>query len=97
MIYKMRTKAAHDKLIRLKRLQGWGQCALVNSKLRLFPGKLRSKWSGHSRYMKFYLRSLTLLNQEGKEFTVNGHRCKPYLGMTPTEEIITPLQDPTPA
>ncbi|CAA7045911.1 unnamed protein product [Microthlaspi erraticum] len=33
----------------------------------------------------------------GEEFTVNGHRCKPYLGMTPTEEIITPLQDPTPA
>ncbi|CAA7053408.1 unnamed protein product [Microthlaspi erraticum] len=29
MIYKMRTKAAHDKLIRLKGLQGWGQCALV--------------------------------------------------------------------
>ncbi|CAA7034304.1 unnamed protein product [Microthlaspi erraticum] len=34
MIYKMRTKAAHDKLIRL------------NFKLRLFPGKLRSKWAG---------------------------------------------------
>ncbi|CAA7035277.1 unnamed protein product [Microthlaspi erraticum] len=36
--------------------------------------------------------SLTLLNKRGKEFTVNGHRCKPYLGMTPTEEIITPLR-----
>ncbi|CAA7025708.1 unnamed protein product [Microthlaspi erraticum] len=78
MIYKMRTKAAHDKLIRLK--------------------TSRSKWAGPFKIHEVLpYGSLTLLNQEGKEFTVNGHRCKPYLGMTPTEEIITPLEDPTPA
>ncbi|CAA7046902.1 unnamed protein product [Microthlaspi erraticum] len=96
-IYKMRTKAAHDKLIRLKDFKVGDSVLLFNSKLRLFPGKLRSKWSGPFKIHEVLpYGSLTLLNQEGKEFTVNGHRCKPYLGMTPTEEIITPLQDPTP-
>ncbi|CAA7039491.1 unnamed protein product [Microthlaspi erraticum] len=97
-IYKMRTKAAHDKLIRLKDFKVGDSVLLYNSKLRLFPGKLRSKWAGPFKIHEVLpYGSLTLLNQEGKEFTVNGHRCKPYLGMTPTEEIITPLEDPTPA
>ncbi|CAA7047514.1 unnamed protein product [Microthlaspi erraticum] len=91
-------KAAHDKLIRLKDFKVGDSVLLFNSKLVLFPGKLRSKWSGPFKIHEVLpYGSLTLLNQEGKEFTVNGHRCKPYLGMTPTEEIITPLQDPTPA
>ncbi|CAA7049344.1 unnamed protein product [Microthlaspi erraticum] len=98
MIYKLRTKAAHDKLIRLKDFKAGDSVLLYNSKLRLFPGKLRSKWAGPFKIHEVLpYGSLTLLNQEGKEFTVNGHRCKPYLGMTPTEEIITPLEDPTPA
>ncbi|CAA7047521.1 unnamed protein product [Microthlaspi erraticum] len=90
-------RAAHDKLIRLKDFKVGDSVLLFNSKLVLFPGKLRSKWSGPFKIHEVLpYGSLTLLNQEGKEFTVNGHRCKPYLGMTPTEEIITPLQDPTP-
>ncbi|CAA7030087.1 unnamed protein product [Microthlaspi erraticum] len=65
---------------------------------RVVSREVEVKVVGTIQDMKFYpMGSLTLLNQEGKEFTVNGHRCKPYLGMTPTEEIITPLQDPTPA
>ncbi|CAA7053158.1 unnamed protein product [Microthlaspi erraticum] len=54
MIYKMRTKAAHDKLIRLKDFKVGDSVLLFNSKLRLFPGKLRSKWSGPFKIMKFY-------------------------------------------
>ncbi|CAA7028557.1 unnamed protein product [Microthlaspi erraticum] len=91
-------KGSHDKLIRLKDFKVGDSVLLYNSKLRLFPGKLRSKWAGPFKIHEVLpYGSLTLLNQEGKEFTVNGHRCKPYLGMTPTEEIITPLEDPTPA
>ncbi|CAA7045985.1 unnamed protein product [Microthlaspi erraticum] len=53
-IYKMRTKAAHDKLIRLKDFKVGDSVLLFNSKLRLFPGKLRSKWSGPFKITKFY-------------------------------------------
>ncbi|CAA7045583.1 unnamed protein product [Microthlaspi erraticum] len=54
MIYKMRTKAAHDKLIRLKDFKVGDSVLLFNSKLRLFPGKLRSKWSGPFKIDEFY-------------------------------------------
>ncbi|CAA7058514.1 unnamed protein product [Microthlaspi erraticum] len=71
----MRTKAAHDKLIRLKDFKVGDSVLLFNSKLRLFPGKLRSKWSGPFKIHEVLpYGSLTLLNQEGKEFIVNGHR-----------------------
>ncbi|CAA7041293.1 unnamed protein product [Microthlaspi erraticum] len=53
-IYKMRTKAAHDKLIRLKDFKVGDSVLLYNSKLRLFPGKLRSNGRDHSRFTKFY-------------------------------------------
>ncbi|CAA7049046.1 unnamed protein product [Microthlaspi erraticum] len=70
-IYKMRTKAAHDKLIRLKDFKVGDSVLLYNSKLRLFPGKLRSKWAGPFKIHEVLpYGSLTLLNQEGKEFTV---------------------------
>ncbi|CAA7040004.1 unnamed protein product [Microthlaspi erraticum] len=68
--YKMRTKAAHDKLIRLKDFKVGDSVLLYNSKLRLFPGKLRSKWAGPFKIHEVLpYGSLTLLNQEGKEFT----------------------------
>ncbi|CAA7021752.1 unnamed protein product [Microthlaspi erraticum] len=66
----MRTKAAHDKLIRLKDFKVGDSVLLYNSKLRLFPGKLRSKWAGPFKIHEVLpYGSLTLLNQEGKEFT----------------------------
>ncbi|KAL2340866.1 hypothetical protein Fmac_008806 [Flemingia macrophylla] len=44
--YKERVKAYHDKKI-LKRKFSPGQFVLLfNSRIRLFPGKLKSKWSG---------------------------------------------------
>ncbi|CAA7040101.1 unnamed protein product [Microthlaspi erraticum] len=51
----MRTKAAHDKLIRLKDFKVGDSVLLYNSKLRLFPGKLRSKWAGPFKITKFTL------------------------------------------
>ncbi|CAA7044599.1 unnamed protein product [Microthlaspi erraticum] len=48
-------KAAHDKLIRLKDFKVGDSVLLYNSKLRLFPGKLRSKWAGPFKITKFAL------------------------------------------
>jgi len=45
-IYKQRIKAYHDKKLQKKNLQPSQQVLLFNSRLRLFPGKLKSKWSG---------------------------------------------------
>ncbi|CAA7038873.1 unnamed protein product [Microthlaspi erraticum] len=93
----MRTKAAHDKLIRLKDFKVGDSVLLFNSKLRLFPGKLRSKWSGPFKIRSSTLRITHSAQQGRKGIHSEWAQMQAYLGMTPTEEIITPLQDPTPA
>ncbi|XP_043699988.1 uncharacterized protein LOC122650658 [Telopea speciosissima] len=45
-IYKDQTKAFHDKHIVQKSFKPNQRVWLFNSKLRLFPGKLRSLWDG---------------------------------------------------
>jgi len=46
MIYKQKIKAYHDRKIQKKNFQPGQQVLLFNSRLKLFPGKLKSKWSG---------------------------------------------------
>ena len=45
-IYKEKTKAWHDKHITRKEFMAGQQVLLFNSRLKLFPGKLKSRWSG---------------------------------------------------
>ena len=79
-IYKAKTKAFHDKMIRGKTFSIGQKVLLFNSRLRLFPGKLRSKWIGPfvitniSSYGAIQIQSI----KTGHEFQVNGHRLKPY-------------------
>ena len=44
-IYKDKTKKWHDQKILRREFHAGDQVLLFNSKLKLFPGKLRSKWS----------------------------------------------------
>ncbi|XP_012841545.1 PREDICTED: uncharacterized protein LOC105961825 [Erythranthe guttata] len=45
-IYKEKTKKCHDKRITKREFRAGDQVLLFNSRLRLFPGKLKSRWSG---------------------------------------------------
>ncbi|XP_075478843.1 uncharacterized protein LOC142519698 [Primulina tabacum] len=45
-IYKEQTKKWHDKIIVRRELKSGQQLLLFNSRLKLFPGKLKSRWSG---------------------------------------------------
>jgi len=45
-IYKERVKMYHDRKLLKKKFQCDQQVLLFNSRLKLFPGKLKSKWSG---------------------------------------------------
>ncbi|XP_038896561.1 uncharacterized protein LOC120084816 [Benincasa hispida] len=53
-IYKERMKCWHDKRLCEKNLQASQKVSLFNSKLRLFPGKLKSRWSGPFKLRKYY-------------------------------------------
>ena len=87
-IYKERTRKYHDARIKPKKFKAGDYALLFNSRLKLFPGKLRSRWSGPFEVVKVNKDSgaVTLKNGE-LEFTVNGHRLKPYLGAMKAGEI----------
>ncbi|XP_010474640.1 PREDICTED: uncharacterized protein LOC104754195 [Camelina sativa] len=97
-IYKERTKAFHDKKIRHKDLKAGDKVLLFNLKLRLFPGKLKSRWLGPFEIKEVLpYGAVTLLDKNTNEFTVNGQRVKRYMANEDTEEESSlRLDDPTP-
>ncbi|XP_024013042.1 uncharacterized protein LOC112087241 [Eutrema salsugineum] len=95
-IYKERTKTLHDQKILKRKFKEGDLVLLFNSRLKLFPGKLRSRWSGQFRVLE--VRSygaLVLEGKDGKGFVVNGLRIKHYLVSEKREEASTvSLDDP---
>ena len=80
-IYKERTKAWHDKHITRKEFEAGQQVLLFNSRLKLFPGKLKSRWSGPFTVTKFFPHGGEKVTHPKKgTFTVNTQRLKPYFG-----------------
>ena len=76
-IYKDKTKKWHDQKILRREFQEEDQVLLFNSKLKLFPGKLRSKCSGPYTVMtSTTFGAVTLKTNTGEEFKVNGQRLK---------------------
>ena len=79
-LYKDCTKMWHDKHLIKKEFYEGELVLLYNSRMKLFPGKLRSRWSGPFKVVKIHpYGAIEISNEEGKVFKVNGHRFKPYL------------------
>ena len=86
-IYKYKTKKWHDQRILRREFKAGDQVLLFNSRLRLFPGKLKSKWSGpYIVVSSTTFRAVTLRTSNHEEFKVNGQRLKQYLGRMQVEE-----------
>ena len=51
-IYKEKTKKWHDQMILRREFKVGEQVLLYDSKLKLFLGKLKSRWSGHLMSLK---------------------------------------------
>ena len=71
------------------------QVLLYDSKLHLFPGKLKSRWTGPFIVQQVYSNgSMDLLNpNDNRVIKVNGQRVNPYVvQQTVREEIL--LLDP---
>ncbi|KAM1804283.1 hypothetical protein ACFX12_030165 [Malus domestica] len=79
-IYKEKTKAFHDKMIRGKPFSIGQKMLLFNSHLRYFPGKLRSKWIGPFVVTNVFPHGAVQVKslRNSNEFKVNGHRLKLY-------------------
>ena len=86
-IYKDQTKKSHDQRILRKEFRAGDQVLLFNSRLRLFPGKLKSKWSGpYTVVSSTTFGVVTLRTDAGEEFKVNGQRLKHYLSSEKEKE-----------
>ena len=80
-IYKEKIKACHDKHLMHNELKLGEQVLLFNSRLRLFLGKLRSRWSGPFVITQvFPYGNVELMHPERGRFKVNGQQVKIYLG-----------------
>ncbi|XP_071905631.1 uncharacterized protein [Coffea arabica] len=79
-IYKEKIKYWHDKHIIPKKFQVGEHVLLFNSRLRLFPEKLKSRWSGPFEVTQvFPYGAVEIKGENGSPFKVNGQRLKPYL------------------
>ncbi|KAK8954477.1 hypothetical protein KSP39_PZI002182 [Platanthera zijinensis] len=78
--YKERSKFYHDKNIKIPKSFSPGDLVLLyNSRLRLFPGKLKSRWSGPFVVKEVWPYGTVLISHpELGSFKVNGHRLKFY-------------------
>ncbi|XP_057747100.1 uncharacterized protein LOC130966328 [Arachis stenosperma] len=81
-IYKERAKRWRDMKISRREFEPGEQVLLYNFRIKIFPGKLKSKWTSPYLVTKVFPHgSLELLNEATKDaFTVNGHKVKHYLG-----------------
>ena len=95
-IAKDRLKKLHDQLIARKNFKQGDQVLLYDSKIHLFLGKLKARWTGPFIVHQVYLNgSVDLLNsKDNRVFKVNGQRLKPYVVQHTTDKEEIPLLDP---
>ena len=81
-LYKERAKLVHDRKISHRTFEQGQHVLLFNSRLKLFPGKLKSRWSGPFVVEKVFPYGTVELIEptSGRSFKVNGQRLKIYLG-----------------
>ncbi|GJT98454.1 putative nucleotidyltransferase, ribonuclease H [Tanacetum coccineum] len=81
-IYKEWTKKWHDsRLHGDKDFKVGDQVLLYNSRLKMYPGKLKLKWSGPNIVKTVYPHgAIEITDKDGFSFKVNGQRLKKYYG-----------------
>ena len=96
-IYKEKTKAFHDNMISRKKFIVGQKVLLFHSKLKLFPGKLRSRWTGPFVVTNVFAHGAVEIQslETDKIFKVNGHRLKPfYEGLSVPQPENLKLEEP---
>ena len=95
-IAKDKLKKWHDQLIACKNFKQGDQVLLYDSKLHLFLGKLKSRWTRPFTIHQVYLNgSVDLLNsQDNRVFKVNRQRLKLYAVQHTSDKKEIPLLDP---
>ncbi|GKA69000.1 reverse transcriptase domain-containing protein [Tanacetum coccineum] len=93
LIYKEKTKKIHDAKIKNHEFHVGDRVLLFNSRLKLFSGKLKSRWTGPFTVAQvFPYGTIELSQADGPNFKVNGHRVKHYFGGDIPPTVVPDLQ-----
>nr|GEU95531.1 reverse transcriptase domain-containing protein [Tanacetum cinerariifolium] len=93
LIYKEKTKRLHDSKIKDRVFNIGDRVILFNSRLKIFFGKLKSRWSGPFTISHVFPYGTVELSQhDGPNFKVNGHRLKHYFGEDVPKMVVPDLQ-----
>ncbi|XP_070014902.1 uncharacterized protein [Nicotiana sylvestris] len=91
-LYKEKMKYLYNKYIRNKEFKEGDLVLLVNSRLRMFSGKLKSKWSGSFEVVNVTpFGAFDLKNKNDEVFKVNRHRVKHYLRKVDDGHVVAVL------
>ncbi|GJU16666.1 reverse transcriptase domain-containing protein [Tanacetum coccineum] len=93
LIYKEKTKKIHDSKIKNRVFNVGDRVLLFNSRLKIFSGKLKTRWTGPFTVTQVFPYGTVELSQtDGPNFKVNGHRLKHYFGGDIPTMVVPDLQ-----
>ncbi|GJY48034.1 reverse transcriptase domain-containing protein [Tanacetum coccineum] len=93
LIYKEKTKRIHDSKIKNRVFNIGDRVLLFNSRLKIFSGKLKTRWSGPFTVTQVFPYGTVELSQTDRlNFKVNGHRLKHYFGGDIPHMVVPDLQ-----
>nr|GEX55308.1 reverse transcriptase domain-containing protein [Tanacetum cinerariifolium] len=88
-----KTKKLHDSKIKNRIFNVGDRVLLFNSRLNIFLGKLKTRWSGPFTITKVFLyRTVELSQSDGPNFKVNGHHVKHYFGGDVPQLVVSDLK-----
>nr|GEV61535.1 reverse transcriptase domain-containing protein [Tanacetum cinerariifolium] len=93
LIYKEKTKKPHNSKIKNRIFNVGDRVLLFNYRLKIFSGKLKTRWSGPFTITKVFPYGTVKLSQpDGPNFKVNRHRVKHYFGGDVPQLVVPDLQ-----
>nr|GEV38292.1 reverse transcriptase domain-containing protein [Tanacetum cinerariifolium] len=93
LIYKEKTKRIHDFKIKDRVFNVSDQVLLFNSRLKIFSGKLKTRWSGPFTITQVFPYGTVELSQTDRpNFKVNCHKLKHYFGEDIPKMVVLDLQ-----
>ncbi|GJR05858.1 reverse transcriptase domain-containing protein [Tanacetum coccineum] len=93
LIYKERTKKLYESEIKNRIFNVGDRVLLFNSRLKIFSGKLKTRWSGPFTITQvFPYGTIELSQPDGLNFKVNGHRVKHYFRGDIPSKVVPNLQ-----
>ncbi|GJY15547.1 reverse transcriptase domain-containing protein, partial [Tanacetum coccineum] len=93
LVYKEKTKRIHDSKIKNRVFNVGDRVLLFNSRLKIFSGKLKTRWTGPFIVTQVFPYGTVELSQtDGPNFKVNSHRLKYYFGGDIPPMVVSDLQ-----